>query len=274
MSALMEIVIDIEVNDLTYALHTESINLLIVLFSVQMYLPRIATKSLVYQTIFKEKCSIHSIKFMKCLLNNFLEQRPAPTESGSLILGLMSGLSGVWSMINLGYGKSEEDESSDRVLSRLSLLLILILTNHCTNKLNPYREALFNCVDQQNNYENSDNLVTGFKINFQLLFDVLCAQQNEDQATLLLYLLLHKNQQFKIYVLSRTSDLHLLVVPVLRILYTSDTRSSHHIYMALIILLILSEDSLFNDAVHDTVSNDSYFSEQLIHSNILLLLNL
>lgn len=249
MSALMEIVVDIEVNELTYALHTESINLLIVLFSVQMYLPRIATKSVIYQTVFKEKCTIHSIKFMKCLLINFIEQRPAPnySESGSLILGLIGG---VWNMINLGYGKEEED-SSNRVLARLSLLLILVLTNHSTNKLNPYREALFNCIDVQNNYESGDRMITGFKIEFQRLFDVLCQQQNEDQATLLLYLLIHKNSRFKIYVLSRTSDLHLLVVPVLRILYTSPERSSHHIYMALIILLILSEDSLFNDAVHD-----------------------
>jgi len=248
MSALIEIIVDIEIDELTYALHTESINLLIVLFSVQMYLPRIATKSIVYQTVFKEKCTIHSIKFMKRLLINFSEQRSAPCyENGSLILGLMSG---VWNMINLGYGK-EEDNGLDRVLARLSLLLILILTNHSSNKLNPYREALFNCIDVQNNYESGDHMVTGFKIEFPRLFDVLCQQQNEDQATLLLYLLIHKNPQFKIYVLSRTSDLHLLVVPLLRILYTSAERSSHHIYMALIILLILSEDSLFNDAVHD-----------------------
>ena len=252
MAALMQIVTDVEVNELTYALHTESINLLIVLFSVQMYLPRIATKSVVYQTVFKEKCAIHSIKFMKCLLNNFIELRPAPYESGSLILGLMSG---VWNMINLGYGREEED-SADRVLSQLSLLLILVLTNHCTNKVNPYREALFHCVDVQNSYDSGDHMVQGFKIEFQRLFDVLCALQNEDQATLLLYLLVHKNPQFKNFVLSRTSDLHLLVVPVLRILYTSASgeRSSHHIYMALIILLILSEDNLFNDAVHDIVS--------------------
>lgn len=255
MGALMEIVCEMEVDELTYALHTESINLLIVLFSVQMYLPRIATKSVIYQTVFKEKCAIQSVKFMKCLLNNFIELRPAPAyESGSLILGLMSG---VWNMINLtGYGK-EEDDGADRVLSRLSLLLILVLTNHCTNKvINPYREALFNCVDVQNNYDGGDHMVQGFKIEFQRLFDVLCALQDQDQATLLLYLLVHKNAQFKNYVLSRTSDLHLLVVPLLRILYTSAAgeRSSHHIYMALIILLILSEDNLFNDAVHDVVS--------------------
>ena len=259
MSQLMTIITDIEVNELTYALHTECINLLIVLFSVQMYLPRIlsTSKSIVYQTIFKDKCTIHSIKFMKCLLVNFIELRPVPVyESGSLILGLMSG---VWSMINLGYGKEEED-NSDRLLARLSLLLILILTNHCTNKLNPYREALLNCVDSQNNYDsNNHHMGNAFKIEFQRLFSVLCALQNEDQVTLLLYLLIHKNAQFKIYVLSKTSDLHLIVVPVLRILYTSAERSSHHIYMALIILLILSEDNLFNNAVHDIILKNVFW---------------
>lgn len=246
----MEIVIDIEVNDLTYVLHTESLNLLIVLFSVQMFLPRVATKSIIYQTMFKDRCAIHSIKFMKVLLNNFIELRSAPNyESGSLILGLVSG---VWNWVNLGYGKGEED-NSDRVLSRLSLLLILILTNRSTNKMtNPYREALFNCVDVNFNYDKSDHMITGFKIEFNRLFEVLSESQNEDQATLLLYLLIHKSA-FKNYVLSRSSELNMIVEPLLKILYTSAERSSHHIYMALIILLILSEDNLFNDAVHDIV---------------------
>lgn len=44
------------------------------------------------------------------------------------------------------------------------------------------------------------------------------------------------------------------VLPLLRILYGAQERNSHHIYMALIILLVLSEDDLFNKAVHEIVS--------------------
>ena len=50
------------------------------------------------------------------------------------------------------------------------------------------------------------------------------------------------------------SDYPLLVIPVLRILYSCPEKSSHHVYMSLIILLILTEDGLFNEAVHDIVS--------------------
>jgi len=43
-------------------------------------------------------------------------------------------------------------------------------------------------------------------------------------------------------------------MPILKILYNAQDRNSHHIYMALIILLVLSEDDVFNKAVHEIVS--------------------
>jgi hypothetical protein len=65
--------------------------------------------------------------------------------------------------------------------------------------------------------------------------------------------------------LSKTSDLDKLVIPILKILYNSSERSSHHIYMALIILLILTEDSLFNEAVHDiTLKNVIWYQDRAL----------
>ena len=43
------------------------------------------------------------------------------------------------------------------------------------------------------------------------------------------------------------------VMPILQILYHAPEKNSHHIYMALIVLLILSEDDIFNKAVHEMV---------------------
>lgn len=43
-----------------------------------------------------------------------------------------------------------------------------------------------------------------FQINFNSLYTALCEQQRSDQATLLLYTLLHQNSNMKTYVLSRT----------------------------------------------------------------------
>ena len=92
-----------------------------------------------------------------------------------------------------------------------------------------------------------------FKLEFSTLYSVLCSQHCNDQTTLLLYLLLHKNSDFKTYVLART-DIENLVLPILQTLYHAPDSTSHHIYMSLIILLILSEDDSFNKTVHDIVS--------------------
>lgn len=44
------------------------------------------------------------------------------------------------------------------------------------------------------------------------------------------------------------------VMPILDILYHVEDRNSHHVYMALIILLILTEDDTFNRSIHEVVS--------------------
>ncbi|CAG2123427.1 unnamed protein product, partial [Medioppia subpectinata] len=76
-------------------------------------------------------------------------------------------------------------------------------------------------------------------------------------------MLLHRNHYFKSFVLSRALDLDQFVVPILKILYTSPDRNSHHIYMALIILLVLSEDNLFNESVHDiTLKNIVWYTDR------------
>ncbi len=77
---------------------------------------------------------------------------------------------------------------------------------------------------------------------------------NYDQYTLLLYMLLHRNQHFKMFILSRI-NIDLLIIPILKVVFNAPNRSSHHIYMALIILLILSEDDLFNKSIHNIVNN-------------------
>ncbi|NXI63671.1 DYM protein, partial [Anseranas semipalmata] len=43
-----------------------------------------------------------------------------------------------------------------------------------------------------------------FQINFNSLYTALCEQQKSDQATLLLYMLLHQNGNVRTYVLART----------------------------------------------------------------------
>ena len=233
--------------DSTYNLQCEATKTFLVLLSVQMFSSSKSSK--IYNAVMqKESLVIHSFLLIKTLLNNFISQVPAPAPgSGSIIFGIASGF---WNVLTLGYAnkKTEEDIIKEAILAHLCLLLLLVLTNHCTKEINPYREALFQCSDSES--ELGDQSLTGFKIEFAKLYKTLCNTLNDDQSTLLLYMLLHQNQHFKTFVLSRTTDLDQFVIPVLKILYNSPDRNSHHIYMALIILLILSEDNAYNNIIH------------------------
>lgn len=216
-----------------------------------MYSAKPAQNSIIFKCFMHKKCAIHALLLTKCLLTNFIKQEPTPiNEGGSIILGLASG---IWNALTLGKYSKPENADNEAYLARQSLLLLLILTNHCTLDRNPYREALFTCHDMHNQ-DGGDHAVTGFKIDYPKVYSVLCSSQNDEQTTLLLYLLLHRNPSFRSFVLSRAADLDSLLVPILKILYSSPERSSHHIYMALIILLILSEDNLFNSSIHEIVS--------------------
>lgn len=55
--------------------------------------------------------------------------------------------------IQIAHNSTAEDEEKKRdtetPLASQSLLLLLILTNHCTATQNPYRNALFSFIDMQ-----------------------------------------------------------------------------------------------------------------------------
>jgi hypothetical protein len=65
---------------------------------------------------------------------------------------------GVWSVLTLGMGSkttNSEEQIPETILANQSLLLILVLANHCTSNSglhNPYREALFNFTNSQGDY--------------------------------------------------------------------------------------------------------------------------
>lgn len=223
-----------------------------------MYSIKPASKSSIYKIIMGRKFSDKSQILMKNLLNNFLDQTPAPRDDGgSLIVGLASGLMNV---LSLGYTRSEEDPDQTAVLAKLSVWLILVLTNHFTCENNPYRDAIVTCLDSRAEKESEkvsekvSSDPSGFRIDFTRLFVTISKVPNDDQTSLLLYILIHRNVHFRTYILSRTSDLDQIVIPILRIMYDCPEKSSHHVYMALILLLILTEDTLFNESIHDIVS--------------------
>ncbi|NWX22664.1 DYM protein, partial [Aegotheles bennettii] len=109
-------------------------------------------------------------------------------------------LAGLWTVFTLGGVGSKPPPQLEQCspLASQSLLLLLVLANltDAPDTPNPYRQAIITAYSSSNPH--------AFQINFNSLYTALCEQQKSDQATLLLYMLLHQNTNVRTYVLART----------------------------------------------------------------------
>ncbi|CAF0810057.1 unnamed protein product [Adineta steineri] len=284
VDTLFRTTIAIPVETYTYALHLEVLNTLLSLLSIQMCAKEAALISSIYSIFMHRLDPLLISEFTRTLLEHFIKQTDCPSalavvplndvngDSGTLYKIGQSVASGLWSVVTLGMGSSTTTPTTTTAsegtvsptdpaydlrnhhLANQSIHLILILSNHFTNDAhrNPYRLALLHFTDTQDSPTNlpDSEPLPWFSVDYRRLYDVLCQTVHTDQSTLLLYMLLHRNQHFKAYVISRT-NIDQIVLPVLRVIYAATERNSHHIYMSLIILLILSEDDYFNKTIHD-----------------------
>ncbi|KAJ8925444.1 hypothetical protein NQ315_009277 [Exocentrus adspersus] len=271
IGTLVGILVDVPVNDSTYLIHLEAVTCLLVFLSVQIHNGRRSDHSNIFRVIMIGKHVIHAPVLVKSLLTNFISQEKLPPwlwgQSGTQC-GLASDL---WSMLTFSRKSTEEltlhdqNDFQQAPLATQSLLLVLVLVHHWTTHTNPYRNSLFSCLNSLGNSPvPPSNVSSLFKIDFNALYVTLCKKVSGDAATLLLYLLLHRNLAFKTYLLGRM-DLEQLIVPILKTLYNAPNSNSHHIYMSLIIILILSEDDSFNKLIHETkLKNITWYTERTL----------
>ncbi|XP_053989057.1 dymeclin isoform X2 [Hylaeus anthracinus] len=279
--ALTNIITDVPLCEFTYVVHLEAINCLLVLLSVQLFSQTAAEYSSIYRIAMHSHSSERAPAVVCTLLHNFVQQEHAPPglltqqAGGSIVFSIAAGL---WNVITMGMGSSlknvqvtsngisEEEErkrDTETPLASQSLLLLLVLTNHCTATQNPYRNALFSFVGMEEDC-NSTQAKNAFRFNLNKLYNTVCKIPNTDEVTLLLYMLLHRNSSVKQDIM-RSPDIQLLVTPILQILYHAPNNTSHHIYMSLIILLILSEDETFNKRIHEIMLKGvSWYTERSI----------
>ncbi|KAF0768503.1 dymeclin [Aphis craccivora] len=204
-------------------------------------------------TIFME--NIDAVKLSKALLQRYTDQiKPPVLSGGGIFYGLASNL---WNILTLSTNVPVQTNQSP--LSSLSISVLLILINHCTSppppKGNPYRT----CISSL-----SDNLV----VIYQFLGDNPDAPLSEEK-TLLLYHLIHCNPSFKSFLLART-DIEVVLIPLLRTIYNTQSSRFQHMYMALIVLLILTEDQLFNKTVHSIILKGATWYQERVVSEISL----
>ncbi|XP_053505017.1 dymeclin [Ictalurus furcatus] len=274
---LVHLIVEVPLLDITYNILFEAVTTLLVLLSYQLFHKDILREGRIYQCLTRGRCLNLTSRLVKTLLYNFVRQEKCPPTAAhifqpqaGLLYGLASGVaSGLWSVFTLGGASSKpgvEQEHNPLPLSNQSLLLLLVLANLTDGAdwPNPYRQAITCFKNTQDTSSIPSPQPHAFQINFNSLYTALCEQQRSDQVTLLLYTLLHQNPNMKNYMLSRT-DMENLVIPILEILYHVEDRNSHHVYMALIILLILTEDDTFNRSIHEvTLKNISWYTERAL----------
>ncbi|XP_038646426.1 dymeclin isoform X2 [Scyliorhinus canicula] len=276
---LVHLIIELPLLDITYSILLESVTTLLVLLSYQLFQKEIIRESLIYKYLMQGPCVQHTSRIVKTLLYNFIRQEKCPPpgtqileqtpEGSGLLYGLASGVaSGLWTVLTLGGVGSKAAQQGDlsSPLANQSLLLLLVLSNlsNTPESPNPYRQSIMSFKNTQDNTANQSPNSYCFQINFNSLYTALYEQQKSDQATLLLYTLLHQNPNVRTYVLART-DVENLVLPILETLYCVEERNSHHVYMALIILLILTEEDSFNRSVHEVIlKNITWYAERVL----------
>ncbi|KAJ1402570.1 Dyggve-Melchior-Clausen syndrome protein [Sesbania bispinosa] len=137
---------------------------------------------------------------------------------------------------------------------------------------NPYRKALEHAMDcELDRVDIEGNAPSGryIKLPFASLFDTLGISLADEAAVLLLYSLLQGNSAFLEYVLVRT-DVDTLLMPILEALYNAPRKTANQIYMLLIILLILSQDSSFNASIYKLIlTGVPWYKERLLHQTSL-----
>uniref|UniRef100_A0A7M4F9Q2 Dymeclin n=1 Tax=Crocodylus porosus TaxID=8502 RepID=A0A7M4F9Q2_CROPO len=283
LCCLIQLIVEIPLLDITYSISLEAVTTLIVFLSCQLFHKEILRESIIHKYLMHGRCLPYTSRLVKTLLYNFIRQERSPppgthvfqqqTDGGGLLYGIASGVAtGLWTVFTLGGvgSKPTPQQEQSSPLANQSLLLLVVLANltDAPDSPNPYKQAIMSFKNTQDSTAFPSPSPHAFQINFNSLYTALCEQQKSDQATLLLYMLLHQNSNVRTYMLART-DMENLVLPILEILYHVEERNSHHVYMALIILLILTEDDGFNRSVHEV---SSWHSEKWCRELALLFL--
>ncbi|RXG70189.1 hypothetical protein Avbf_02382 [Armadillidium vulgare] len=134
------------------------------------------------------KPTIHAYLLVKILLKRIMSRDlpPSRDEGGSIILGIASGL---WNVLTLGMSSEEEEKKEETELPRLasqSLLLLLILVNHCTSEKlihNPYRTALLSAQNfQENNGHDSKSYEPIRRLSHPSIPHLISAENSQSQA--------------------------------------------------------------------------------------------
>ncbi|MED6108086.1 hypothetical protein PIB30_020182 [Stylosanthes scabra] len=292
----------VDVSADTYVLHLELLNFMIIAMSTQLLCGPSPSphdvNPFLDAAMAQESSLVCSV--VRRLLLNFITRSGVPFSrasysvfyegSQSSVLQRVGSAAANIVLLPFSYLVSTRGDGSRNPLSDSSLHVLLVLIHHhkCVvsedysatenNKEtqyfsdNPYCKALEHAVDcELDRVDVEGNAHCGqlVKLPFASLFDTLGICLADEAAVLLLYSLLQGNSAFLEYVLVRT-DMDTLLMPILEALYNAPRKTANQIYMLLIILLILSQDSSFNASIHKLIlTGVPWYKERLLHQTSL-----
>ena len=176
----------------------------------------------------------------------------------SFMSGLVQALASPWGVLSSAFSSSSSDTSHcpDMSISSESCQLLLVTAySHLLSQGNKCLQALGNLKDGPEarvgavSERNKEDMLT---VPFARLYSHLC--DATDYNLLLLYTLLYNNREFFAYVVSRTADLDLLLLPLLETLYSQEIFSDYTVYMIIVNILLLSQESQFVEAMFTSPS--------------------
>jgi hypothetical protein len=106
-------------------------------------------------------------------------------------------------------------------------------------------------------------------VSFGSLYTAIGRSLKGEAGVLLCYALLHRNGSFHEFCLAR-SDIEVLLMPLLEALYRAPEQTANQLYMLLIIILMLSQDSAFAQNVHRvSIPSVPFYKEKIINKTTL-----
>ncbi|KAM9963732.1 hypothetical protein ACTFIW_006983 [Dictyostelium discoideum] len=282
-----------ELRDCSYDLHDVLLRFILILFSTEMYLPLptiqenyltdtftvdfsfyelLAPKTNIFlnilmDTVYNNPNSPIVYSFIFNLFNNIIENKPPPSTSNSLLDSIGSAASYLLLLpLNAYKYFFPQNNATGNSMTELSTFNLLVLVQYNYPKGNPFRKILSNIQDKDFSIDllNSNPNNHQIRISMQQLYESIIKSPSSDKNILLLYYLLQENSFFFRYVQSRT-DLDNLLLPMIQILYNSFEEKPQQVNMILIIILILSQDSLFNENVHSLIVHQIlWYKERLL----------
>ncbi|KAL7330192.1 hypothetical protein PS15p_205168 [Mucor circinelloides] len=262
---------DPSMNYSTYEFYTEVLNTFLVLCSTQLQQNRLSQDNNYFLGILMSKFGKRAETVVARLLENLIEQKAAPPQSSSVMYT-------AYNYFFSGRSNTSSDADTMPVADRSLLLLLLLGTQSGSEEKNAewnksYRFAIANLSDHHVISSDIDGCDRKMHlISFKDLFEIFSTSIQVEERMLLFYLILVENEPFRMYVLSRT-DQETIYLPILKLIYESMEGKTNfsQIYILMVILLILSQDDVNNEAIQKIiVHNIAWFTERPLLKSVSL----